>query len=458
MIKITDILNEIVPIDKSQQVKAGLEKKYGPGELAAYTFGIELEFRPSSDTIDTNRIRTELVNNSKVHLNYNNWLEDQRKSSNRRLRSVDQWDDSYGPIDVDSFDEVESEPELRSYSDVEEYENAHDEWKEKRYNVEHEYNYFTKRDINNYRDEYIDGLIDSGEWEEYVDRENVMITDPESEVEETISYITDDMGQKAQKDDSTVDTWGVGLDGSNVEIRSKHLNQNEFDLVKEICSYVRYKKVDGGTSAHVHIGLPTDFDAFDLLAITTLVDEVAVRHEVGPKRQLDSWAKLRKDLNNKIVDLLLKRPENQATKEKSFVLTNDQLLKLLSTIGTKYHGTNVTSMAQMGTIEFRYLSSEVTRNPNTFIKWIQYYLLLPKVAKSRNSVVVSQMGHSDSQSVTAIRQAGSVKFILNNSGATPNLPAAALKTGQVPVVSPKIAQAKIEKQKARDKELSKIFI
>jgi len=112
----------------------------------------------------------------------------------------------------------------------------------------------------------------------------------------------------------------------------------------------------------------------------------------------------------------------------------------------------------MGTIEFRYLSSEVTRNPNTFIKWIQYYLLLPKVAKSRNSVVVSQMGHSDSQSVTAIRQAGSVKFILNDSGATPNLPAAALKTGQVPVVSPKIAQAKIEKQKARDKELSKISI
>ena len=42
MIKLTDILNEEIPFDKSQQVKAGLEKKYGQGELSAYTFGIEL--------------------------------------------------------------------------------------------------------------------------------------------------------------------------------------------------------------------------------------------------------------------------------------------------------------------------------------------------------------------------------------------------------------------------------
>jgi hypothetical protein len=115
-------------------------------------------------------------------------------------------------------------------------------------------------------------------------------------------------------------------------------------------------------------------------------------------------------------------------------------------------------MSKGGTIEFRYLSSEVTKNPDTLIKWIQYYLLLPKVAKSRNSVILKQSTGQDSQSVTAIRQSGSVKFVLNSGGPTPNLPASALKSGQVPVVSPKFAQAKKEKELEKQRQLTKVQI
>jgi len=115
-------------------------------------------------------------------------------------------------------------------------------------------------------------------------------------------------------------------------------------------------------------------------------------------------------------------------------------------------------MSKGGTIEFRYLSSEVTKSPDTFIKWIQYYLLLPKVAKSRNSVILKQSTGQDSQSVAAIRQSGGVKFVLNSGGATPNLPADALKAGQVPVVSPKFAQAKKEKELEKQRQLAKVQI
>jgi hypothetical protein len=116
-------------------------------------------------------------------------------------------------------------------------------------------------------------------------------------------------------------------------------------------------------------------------------------------------------------------------------------------------------MPHKKTIEFRYLGSQLTRNPELFIKWIKYYLLLPKIAKSRNILVLKQnIGQEDSQSVTVIRLSNGVKFILNRRGSTPNLPSSDLKKGDVSVVSTKIAQAKIEKQKARDKELSKISI
>jgi hypothetical protein len=458
MIKFKDILKEEVPIDKLQRVKSGLEKKYGTGELSEYTFGIELEFEPGDETENVDKIRLELENNSDVHGDYIEWLMNQRSHLNRRVSDVESWDDSYGPIDVDTFDELSPDMMPGDYSDNEEYEKALEDWREKRKEVEIEYRRFDRTNINEYYDDYIEQLISSGNWRNYVDPQDVVDRDVEGEILDAISYIRNKMGENVQYGDSNVNTWGVGPDGDNVEIRSKHLNQTEFNLVSDICSYVRGKEVGGGTSAHVHIGLPTDFDAFDLLAITTLVDERTIKQTVGPQRELSSWAKLRTYLNNQIVHFLLKTPENQSTNEKSFILTNERLFQLLSDIG-RYWGTNVAAMRKSGTIEFRYLSSEVTRQPDVFIKWIQYYLLLPKVAKSRNRVILKQTVGSDSQSVTAIRQSGGVKFILNGSGSTPNLPAATLKAGQqVPVVSPKFTRVKKEKELEKQRQLAKVQI
>jgi hypothetical protein len=44
MIKFKDILKEEVPIDKLQQVKSGLEKKYGTGEVNCRSTPLELSW------------------------------------------------------------------------------------------------------------------------------------------------------------------------------------------------------------------------------------------------------------------------------------------------------------------------------------------------------------------------------------------------------------------------------
>jgi hypothetical protein len=190
--------------------------------------------------------------------------------------------------------------------------------------------------------------------------------------------------------------------------------------------------------------LPADFDSFDLLAITTLVDEREIQNQVGPDRELSSWAQLRSALHNKIVDYLIRSTENQETKEKSFIIDNNKLFSILNGLGRNY-GTNISAMRSKGTIEFRYLSSQIAKNSDIFIKWIQYYLLLPKVAKSRNIVVLKQSVGSDSQNVTAVRGSGNIKFVLNSKTSTLNLPASTLKSRDVPWSSPKVDQLKKDK-------------
>jgi hypothetical protein len=114
------------------------------------------------------------------------------------MRSVDDWDDSYGPIDVDTFDSLESEPQQSDYTDEEVYEKDHSDWKDKRREVEIEYSRFEKRNFDDYFDDYIQELINGGDWEDYVDRQNVVETDEEGEIADTISYISNKMGEKVQ--------------------------------------------------------------------------------------------------------------------------------------------------------------------------------------------------------------------------------------------------------------------
>lgn len=454
-IKLTQLLAEIVPFDKYQTVKQGLERSEDTyKELAAYTFGIELEYHVSDEErdVDMDRVREELEHNRDVRNEYDDWLNEQRSRYNLRTRSADNWDDSYGPIDMDTYDNLVSEPSREDFDDDDDYNEAMSEYNEKRYAAEVAYSRFEGYRYLDYLDEFIESIIDHGRWEAYIDPADVLVSNGasvENSIETDLVFL-DSIGEKAGRGDASRHTWGVGEDQDGVvEIRSKYLTQNDFDLVKQVCEHVAQQHVAGDTSAHVHVGVPDDFDAFDILAITTLVDEDSIQRDVGAGRELATWAKLRQALHNSLVGILLNPHYNTdlTTGTTSFVISNEKLLKLIGKL-SKYTGTNPTPATYMGTIEFRYFGSTITKNPDLFIKWIQYYLLLPRVAKSRNRIVIKDKSQSTPMSIIAIRQPGSVKFVMDKKSSAPSYPAKDIKQGQVPGPSKSIAKLKKDKQDA----------
>lgn len=440
-------LSEAVPFDLATSVRAGLEKKYGTSELSSYTFGVELEYRPSNKSINYSKLERLLGKSDAVDREYETWLEDRKKDINRRWRGdLDNWDDSYGPPTEDEWLDHNPEP-IEDDSTRENFDELHTEWSEKHSEIE-----YRNRDhsSDSYKDEFIKHLIDSEEWADYVDSLEVTDSDSEDSILDASRFIVDTLRQKVTDGDAGPDIWSVGEDGDNVEIRTKHLSQNEYGLISQICEYVSNEETGGDTSAHVHIGLPKDFDAFDLLAISTLVDEKSVESQVGPERELASFAKLRYLLHEAIIRLIIRNSKEEDLLSKSFEISNETLNIILNKID-RNHGTNIKSMITNGTIEFRYLSSDIASDSNKLINWIKYFILLPKIAKSRNKVeikagVATPTGPSTSVSkLIAIRIPGRVKFILSGSSPLPNIPASSIKQGETPV-SPKIAQMKKQKQ------------
>lgn len=429
------LFEKFIPYDKDQQIKAGIAKKYGTEELNSYKFGIELEFMPSYDDadVDERKIEMALLNDMSFIRFAEQRVDELRNDVNRRWRGdIDRWDDSYGPIDPDEWMSHNPEPDADDFETEDEYNESLDKWKSTLSDLEY---YFKKFDRNDYFDGIIRDVIRSGEWTEYVSYEDVVSgRDSTAEIKEAIEFISRRMGQQVVYGDGSSETnWAVGEDGSNIEIRSKHLNQSEFNLVNYICGYVSDKETSGGTSAHVHIGLPEDFDAFDVLAITTLVDEKSIENQVGPERELSTWAKFRHSLHFSLIRLILLNQKSKSDGgfdgfKKEFSISNSDLSKKIYPYINRYHGTNVASVSKLKTIEFRYLSSDICSHPNTLINWIKYFLLLPKVAKSRNKVVLKlsdfqlddltidglKIKDKDFTTLTCIRESGKVKFVFGD--------------------------------------------
>jgi hypothetical protein len=422
-----------VPFASADIIQKGLRGKYGTEELEAYTFGIELEYVPGDQDDDVeydwNEISQALYQDPDVLSDYEEHIEHERNRIERRWNgNVDDWDDAYGPVDVDTFKKNNSEPERNNYDDEDAFINAHDEWKDNVRDVERRYDRWRSNDYYDNLGDFISDLDAT----DYLDLDDYMISSSNSEgINDAINYISNKMNQDVVSGDGCGENrWAVGTDGDFIEIRSKHLKQTEFDLVRQICDYVSDNFTSGKSSAHVHIGLPKDFDSFDLLAITTLVDESAIKDAVGPSRALDDFAKLRKSLHNKIIYSIYGKSKEGDKIDKSFFMTNDTLRQSLLFID-RNHGTNVASMSVNGTIEFRYFGSTITNRFETFIKWIKYFLLLPKIAKSRNKIVLKKdyVEKEFNQNLIAVRESGGVRFYVDRKGPTLNKPAPEIKKG-----------------------------
>lgn len=429
-----------VPFSAADVVKKGLATKYGTDDLDAYTFGIELEFAPEGGTdseaeIDWDSVYADLESTVKTNGDFTNYIDSQRKKSNRNWNgNLDSWDDTYGPVDVDTFTEYNHAPEPDKYENQEEYYEAEETWNNTISDIKTQYSIWERADGGR---EHLSDYVSDLDASDYLDLGDYTADtmDSTDEIRLAVAYIKDKMHENVVYGGGcNKTTWAVGEDAENIEIRSKHLDQTEFHMVRDICSYVKNRETHGGTSAHVHIGLPKDFDVFDLLAISTLVDERAIKGAVGPGRELSSYAKLRDSLHNILISYIVVL-SGETVNPRVLHIPKDKLYSIMYSID-RNHGTNVTSMGGNGTIEFRYFDSTIAKNPEKFISWIKYFLLLPEVAKRRNRILLKGSG-DDKRTIVSVRTTSGANFYLDKEGPRQNLPAVDIKNPkpEIPLTS-----------------------
>ena len=420
---IKEVLLEAVPFEKSTDIEYGLKAKYD--ELEDYTFGVEFEFEPVVEEQDLSVDQiieklSDMLGSSYRYDNgltdaYNLWLEDKRKDAakswSRRygtIDNIDRYDEEYGPMSLDTFDSNIPEPVESDYATEEEYNEAYEKYDEVRNEVDSEYTRWERRHLNDYIDEYLRHLARSGEWTDFIPDSEMTVIDMQGGINSAYNFL-ERLGEDVKKDDKPdKNTWAVGEDGPNVEIRSRHMRQtgNDFDIISKVGDWVSDQRTHGKTGMHVHIGVPSDFDMFDVLAMSTLVDENAIKSEVAMDRDFNSFAKLRRSLSNSIYNRIHEYMRRQSENvPKSFILTNAQMKEILAGFD-RNHGTNIAAFSEHKTIEFRYLGSDMAYK---VLRWISYFLLLPRIAKSRNQIKLDTIYN---EQIVATRMPGKIKFDL----------------------------------------------
>lgn len=417
---IKETLLEAVPFDKATDIEQSLRAKYD--EMAEYTFGVEFEFEPvtENDVLSRDEIAAKLIEmfstDSGFTDDYYEWLENQRNSEvanwvrrHGTLDTVDKFNSEYGPMSIDTFEEYVAAPVESDYANEEEYNQAYEKYDDAKNEVDSDYKYWDRRNRDDYAEEFISSLIRSSTWTDYIGEDEYKIIDAEQGIEDAYDFL-ESLGENVRKDDKAdKDTWAVGEDGPNVEMRSRHMSQtgHDFDIINKVGNWISNQPTHGKTGMHIHIGVPRDFDVFDLLAMSTLVDEKAIQSEVSLDRDFNSYAKFRRSLSNaifsRIYDYMRRQPDAEETVPKSFILTNAQVKEIMSNFD-RNHGTNIAAFAEHKTIEFRYLGSDIA---DRVLKWISYFLLLPRVAKSKNKVILDSIY---GERMVATRLSGKIKF------------------------------------------------
>ncbi len=274
-----------VPFSKFEHIKNKMAEQHS---IPEGTFGVEYEDLPPAEavSITKEKIIQALNNafryNSRLDVDYKEWLDEKRADAARTwLRygrgDVSRYDDSYGPMSEETFTDAISEPKIEDFNTEDEYEVALKEYNEKLSEVNYDYQYWERRNTGDYTDEFFEYIADYN-WEDYVE-----VDAGTESVEAGIKSAILDLGNLIgimPSDRYNPSKWTIGQDANNIEIRSPILRKNEMDQVTIVSNYVDGQELSGGTGLHVHIGVPKDFDAFDLLAMTTLVDEDQVQSEL----------------------------------------------------------------------------------------------------------------------------------------------------------------------------------
>ena len=389
-------LREAVPVSAADTIERGLKNKYK--NLGEDTFGVDMEFHTSDpDASDPDEYMdidpysqlddfvSQASNSSRIKQYYYDWLDTKRVGINSRGND---WDDSYGPIDLDTWNARNPEPDSQS--------EEHSEWFSHRQDITDRYIRWESYDMLDYLEKWVEEQIDNGNWIEYFEAS----TDTEPQYDDDAEDAITRMIEAHPLNNFDSFSWDVGKDGGDVvEIRTppmKYTSEN-LDLLDDVMTWChRNYYAAGDTSAHIHIGLPKDFNVFDLIAATTLVDENAIKKDISADRELEQFAALSPKLHRHIISIIRRILDETGERRledfvgKSFAVENKKLLHTIRALHNRLMGTNIQAFFKHKTLEFRYFSSQVAPHPGKFQKWIKYFMLIPKVAMGRNQCLVGK--------------------------------------------------------------------
>lgn len=230
-------------------------------------------------------------------------------------------------------------------------------------------------------------------------------------IDEYISFLSS-IGAKSVYGDATNDAFGIGPDSGYLEIRTPILTTKDFPIFKKLLDKLQEEKFSGDNSAHVHIGMPENTNGFDLIAMTTLADEKQVKIDAGDGRNFDDWARLRSANHQKLSSAIEKLIEPELE-----TIVDDEDVKHIAFNSSKFLGTNLKSFGRLGTVEFRYLSSQIVKNSNKLLEWIQYYLILPNIAQSRKQIKIQ--GHLNDYYILTRMPGNKIKITKNQKATQP---------------------------------------
>jgi hypothetical protein len=388
----SQLADESVKFSKFGDILKGMQEKYG-SDLLSGTFGVELEYLgEGGNTLrePENREYEDLesftsANYHSLKTNFFNWVDDEGDKLNNDYieGKADKWDNTYGPIDIRTWLSRNPRPEGAWGAEA---------WEAASIKIKNEYKTWEQNVLQgDVFEKFCQKAWEDGtgpyeyEYEvDYDDYGNEDETDQSNTIDETIRFISR-LGERCiNGNHANASTWAVGMDGDNVELRTRHLRLEDLPKLSKVMDFLTNMETTGNMSAHVHVGLPETFNAFDLLAMWNLVDEQQVTQDIGIGRNLESWSKLQNYLGGILVQNILSiAPESGA--DNIFPMKRlEQILRR----SEKFTGTNLSAFFEHHTIEFRYFSSNIKNNANLFFKWIQYFLLLPKIASTRSQVIL----------------------------------------------------------------------
>ena len=346
-------LNETLKFSDAPKVQGKLID-YKPG-----TFGIEIEFVP---TKEVDEAKAERAWNEYLKNNDETLRDNFEESKKRKVESPEEWLDSH------------PKPNKEDFEDYQDYLDTLNTWRQDKIDNFNDFQYAFwewRNDLN---------------WEDHLDKEDFLYKTNVKEDIELAGKILEDLGEEWVEDNSTPTEWGVGEDYENIEIRSKYLTVQDIPKLEKILYKLKKSvKTTGGTSAHVHVGLQQfeDFNMVDLLATVKLIDENKMYQLAGPRRE-SKWALSKQKVADFLFDKIKENKLLNDTKEE--IISNETLKEIIKSIETKYLGTNIKSFTKIGTVEFRYLSSLVLNQIDEFIETIQYFLMIPYIARRQDSV------------------------------------------------------------------------